>query len=356
MQKERGMGETSSSTTFHSIIHSVLDAGTSAPIGEISAAQILSENYELIGQLSALSGERDENFWVKTNGGDELVFKVFGLSQPQGEADLLAAVLEHLKRNAFDLPVPHLIRSRDGRNTIRFADSNGHTRYGIVYSFLPGKPLIDARRSPSQHCQCGTLLARTAIALGDFVHPAMYRPMIWDLRNLTYLNPLVEQLDELPFKDFIRAFVDEFANSVSKRLDLATRQFVHNDFNARNIIVDTEDDARITGVIDFGDAAHTARIADVAVGVIGQLSAPQGAEHAMHAFIEAYQEVSPLDAEEMLLLPWLVAGRIVQNVILTSWYRSRRPDEQHFAAFGPEFFAWRIEFAKQLRAQARSST
>ena len=180
--------------------------------------------------------------------------------------------------------------------------------------------------------------------------------MIWDLRNLAYLRPLVQQLADLPFKDFICAFLDEFADNVSKRLDLADRQFVHNDFNARNIIVDAEDDTRVTGIIDFGDAVHTARIADVAVGVIGQLSVPQGADVAMHAFIEAYQEVSPLSAEETLLVPWLVAGRIVQNVILTSWYRSRRPDEQHFAALGADFFTWRIDFAKQLRAQARHRT
>lgn len=350
------MGNSFPATTFHSIVHSVLDAGTSAPIGVNSAAQILSEHYDLAGQLSALTGERDENFWVKTNRGDELVFKVFGSSQPRGEADLLAAVLEHLRCTAPDLPVPRLTRSRNDQNSIRFTDSNGHERYAVVYSFLPGKPLIDARRSTSQHRQCGALLARTAIALRDFVHPAMHRPMIWDLRNLTHLRPLVQQLDDLPFKDFLGPFVDEFADDPSKRLNVATRQFVHNDFNARNIIVDSEDDTSVVGIIDFGDATPTARVADLAVGVIGQLSTPQSAEVAMREFVNAYQEVSPLNADEMSLLPWLVAGRIVQNVILTSWYRSRRLDEQHFAAFGPEFFAWRIEFAKQLRALARSRT
>ena len=282
--------------------------------------------------------------------------KVFGLSQPRDEADLLAGMLKHLKRSAPDLPVPRLIQTRNDRDTINFVDSKGHERYAVLYSFLQGKPLIDARRSRTQRRQCGALLARTAIGLKDFAHPAMYRPMIWDLRNLACLRPLIQQLDDLPFKDFIPAFLDEFADSPSKRLDLAPRQFVHNDFNARNIIVDTQDETQVTGVIDFGDAVHTARVADVAVGVIGQLSAFESAEIAMRAFIEAYQEISPLDADEILLLPWLVAGRIVQNVILTSWYRSRHPDEQHFVAFGPDFFSWRIEFAKHLCVLARNNT
>ena len=255
-----------------------------------------------------------------------------------------------------DLPVPGLIRSRDGLDTLRFVDSKGHERYAVLYSFLPGKQLIDTCRSETQYRQCGALLARTAIGLGNFVHPAMYRPVIWDLRNLAWLRPLIQQLDELPFADFICAFIDEFANRVSARLDRAPRQFVHNDFNARNIIVDAHDETRVTGVIDFGDAVHTARVADVAVGVIGQLSAPENAEVAFRAFVEAYQELSPLDTEELLLLPWLVAGRIVQNVTVTSWYRSRHPDEQHFTAFGPDFFAWRIEFAKHLCTLARSTS
>lgn len=349
------MNTTPSSSHCQPIIRSMLDATAPCPVGGRVAAQLLDEHYGLVGELSELTGERDENFRLRVRDGNELILKVFGLSQPRGEAELLAAVLEHLSRHAPDLPVPRLIPSRDGLDTLRFVDSKGHERHAVVYSFLAGKPLIDARRSTSQHRQCGALLARTAIGLRDFAHPAMYRPVIWDLRNLTLLLPLIQQLDELPFEEFICAFIDEFAYSVSARLDRAPRQFVHNDFNARNIIVDAHDETRVTGVIDFGDAVHTARIADVAVGVIGQLSAPEGAEDAFHAFVEAYQELSPLDTEEFLLLPWLVAGRIVQNVILTSWYRSRHPEEEHFAAFGRDFFAWRIEFAKHLCALARSS-
>lgn len=344
----------SSSSLVHPIIRSMLDATAPCPVGARVAARLLDEHHGLAGELSALTGERDENFRLKLQDGGELVLKIFGLSQPRGEADLLAAVLEHLKQSGPDLPVPRLVRTRNDRDTLRFVDNKGHERYAVLYSFLPGTPLIDACRSKTQHSQCGALLARTAIGLRDFVHPAMHRPMIWDLRNLTCLRPLIQQLDDLPFKDFIRTFLDEFADSPSKRLDFAPRQFVHNDFNARNIIVDAHDETQVKGVIDFGDAVHTARIADVAVGVIGQLSAPERAEGAFHAFVEAYRELSPLDTEELLLLPWLVAGRIVQNVTLTSWYRSRHPEEEHFAAFGRDFFAWRIEFAKHLCALARS--
>jgi len=126
------------------------------------------------------------------------------------------------------------------------------------------------------------------------------------------------------------------------------RQFVHNDFNARNIIVDASDESRVTGIIDFGDSVHTALIADVAVGAIGQLSEPQTAEEAIQHFVRAYCEVEPLDCQELALLPSLIAGRIVQNVVITSWRRARDPEDPHFKAFGPAFFEWRVELAKRL--------
>jgi Ser/Thr protein kinase RdoA (MazF antagonist) len=105
----------------------------------------------------------------------------------------------------------------------------------------------------------------------------------------------------------------------------------------------------VVGVIDFGDAIHTALIADVAVGVIGQLASPQTADDAIREFVHAYCEVEPLSSEELSLLDSLIAGRIVQNVVMTSWYRSLDTEaDGHFAAFDASFFEWRIELAKRL--------
>lgn len=331
----------------------MLGSASSSPVGAATAAELLRDRYGLEGELCQLTGERDENFLIKVADRRALILKVFGLSQPHGEAELLAAILTHLERHAPDLPVPRLSHSRDGRAVNSFSGDDGRERNAVLYSFLPGKPLIEAERSSDQAHQCGALLARTAIALKDFNHPRMYRPVVWDLRHVPALRTLLPQIDGLPFDMFIREFLDEFAVAAAPRLAALLQQFVHNDFNARNIIVDKQDDSRITGIIDFGDAVHSARVADVAVGVIGQLSMPDSADNAMGAFVEAYQAISPLQPDEVRLLPWLVAGRIVQNVVITSWYRSRNPDNEHFAAFGPQFFAWRIEFAARLHAKAR---
>ena len=326
----------------------ILEAEPGVAISESLAAGVLEELYGLTGSLSLLTGERDQNFRLAAAGRDGFIFKVWGLSQPADEAELLAATLAFLECSASGLPVPRLVPSRDGRSVITFKDHLGNERRAIAYTFLPGLSLSGVERTISQHCQCGTMLAELAITLANFSHPAMYRTLIWDLRHLPSLQMLVPQIVDLPFREFVQRFLNAFEKGVMNHLARVPHQFVHNDFNARNIIVNADDPSRIAGIIDFGDAVHTARVIDVAVGIIGQLSTYGTAELAMGEFVEAYATVSPLSGEERALLPSLVAARIVQNVVMTSWYRSRQPSDGHFAAFDPEYFEWRIDFARGL--------
>src|SRR6185295_3593495 len=96
--------------------------------------------------------------------------------------------------------------------------------------------------------------------LKSFEHSACRRDLLWDLRQLPCLAPLLQELSDLAATDFLTDFVARFASAVAPRLASVRRQFVHNDFNARNIIVDASDESRVTGIIDFGDSVHTALI------------------------------------------------------------------------------------------------
>jgi Ser/Thr protein kinase RdoA (MazF antagonist) len=162
---------------------------------------------------------------------------------------------------------------------------------------------------------------------------------------------LLHEIPGLLEAEFIRGFLAEFATRISPRLAMLRSQFVHNDFNARNLIVDPADESRIVGVIDFGDSVHTALVADVAVGVIGQLAAPETADESMREFVDAYCDVVPLSPEELAMLPLLIAGRIVQNVVMTSWHRARNPGGTHFDGFDTAYFEWRVALARRLVAE-----
>jgi Ser/Thr protein kinase RdoA (MazF antagonist) len=321
------------------------------PVSTTRAESLALEQFGIRGKAERLTGERDENFRIRTEVGPGYVLKIANAAEPPTVTDLQIAALQHVQRIDPTLPCARVRHCKDGLTQARFIDANGAARTVVLYSFLPGKPLLHAHRSRPQRVACGRLLARLGRALRDFEHPASRRALAWDLRRLPELQGLLHEIPGLLEAEFIRGFLAEFATRISPRLAMLRSQFVHNDFNARNLIVDPADESRIVGVIDFGDSVHTALVADVAVGVIGQLAAPETADESMREFVDAYCDVVPLSPEELAMLPLLIAGRIVQNVVMTSWHRARNPGGTHFDGFDTAYFEWRVALARRLVAE-----
>jgi len=312
------------------------------------AESLAHEHFGILGHAERLTGERDENFWLRTQVGPGYVLKVANAAEAPEVTDLQIAALQHVERVDPSLPCARVHRSKQGGTQARFVDENGTHRTAVLYSFLPGRPLLNACRSSVQRAACGRLLARLGHALRNFEHPASHRSLIWDLRQLSKLQALLEEVPGLLDAEFIRDFLADFVAQHAPRLATLRTQFVHNDFNARNVIVDAADESQVVGVIDFGDSVHTALVADVAVGVMGQLAAPETADESIREFVGAYCEVEPLSSEELAILPRLIAGRIVQNVVVTSWYRARNPEGTHFDGFDTAYFEWRVALARRL--------
>lgn len=326
------------------------------PLSVTAAESFVRECYGIEAKAERLTGERDENFRLQTEHGAGYVLKVCNPAEPAEIAGLQIAALRHLELTEPSLPCPRVMRSKDDRLQIQFESKDHGTRAAYLSTFLPGKLLLASARSREQQVTCGRLLARLGHALRTFEHAASHRELVWDLRHLSKLQPVCAQVPELLNAQFITGFLAQFASEISPRLSVVRRQFVHNDFNARNILVDPNDEARITGVIDFGDAVHTALVADVAVGVIGQLATPEKADDAIREFVGAYCEVEPLTPEELTLLNWLIAGRIVQNVVMTSWHRAHNPSSKHFDGFDSAYFEWRLALAQRLVSPVIRST
>jgi hydroxylysine kinase len=307
------------------------------------------EQYGIDSRAERLTGERDENFLLHTAQGPSYVLKVSPVGESDPLTDLPVAALLHIERIAPTIPVPRVIRTLAGQTRTHIADSTGRSRSAHVCTYIPGKLLATcSERTTIQRRACGLMLARLAKALSTFDHAACRRTLIWDLQQLPGLASLIPRLPDLPDAAFLRDFVAEFTAHITPRLGSLRRQFVHNDFNSRNIIIDPDDESRIAGIIDFGDAVHTALIADVAVGVMSQLSTPESADDAIREFVDGYRAEQPLHTAETDLLSWLIAGRIAQNVVITAWHRAQNPATRHFAGYDANFFGWRVELARRL--------
>lgn len=312
------------------------------------AESLAQEHFGIRGRAERLTGERDENFWIRMDAGPGCILKVANTTEPPETTGLQIAALLHLEQTDPSFPCARVVRCKDGRTQARFNDVSGVQRTAVMYTFLPGNLLLNAHRSPLQRAACGRLLARLGRALRDFKHPASHRVLEWDLCQLPRVQALLDQIPELSYAGLISSLLARFSVEVLPRLLALRRQFVHNDFNPRNVIVDPADESRVVGVIDFGDSVYTALVADVAVGAVAQLATPQTADEAIRDFVSAYCEVEPLSTQELEILPWLIAARILQNVVMISWHRARNPGITHFDGFDTTYFEWRVALAKRL--------
>lgn len=335
------------------LMHGTLPAALSvarSPEEEIPAAlveQLVRDEYGVDARAERLTGERDQNFRIRAADDAGFVLKIAHAEESPDVIDLPISALLHIEHTDPALPCPRVIRS-GGRTRVIFRDANGTARTAFLYTFLPGKTLLSSARCRPQRTACGQLLARLAHALREFQHPATRRSLIWDLMRLPALEAVLQRLPDMRYRQFCAEFVLQFSTEVLPRLRALRFQPVHNDFNSRNLLVDPDDETRITGIIDFGDVVHTALVADIAVGVIGQLATAQSADEAMREFVAGYRSIEPLQTEELELLKWLIAARIVQNVTLTSWYRAHGPGGGHFDAFDADYFEWRVALAERL--------
>jgi len=313
-----------------------------------TAERLVWEHYGISVRAERLTGERDENFKLATSVGPGYVFKVAHAAEDPSVSELPTAALLHIEEADPGLPCPRVCRARGGRSSINFKDELGRQRTASLVTFLPGQRLASASRSREQRAECGRIAARLGRALRDFVHPASHRTLLWDLKNVGHLRLLLSELPDFPETRFVQSFIAEFEVEVRPQLASVRHQVVHNDLNVTNLLVDTMDEARVIGVIDFGDAVHTALVADVAIALVGQIANASALPECIEEFLSGYQSVEPLDSRELQLLPRLAAGRVLQGVLIPSWHRAQNPQSGHFQPMESAHIQGRIELARDL--------
>ena len=257
------------------------------PIDEHGARRILESKWGLTPtSLTRLDTERDDSYRVTTDGADYLL-KVAHPSDDQLYVNLQTAALSFAAEES-GLPLQRLLLTAEGE-----IEPVIYGRVARLLTWLPGEPdrPIDPRL-------VGQTLGRLNDALADFDHPAAHRDFVWDVARLDLVRDLQQRF---PSDEVAEAF------ALWDALDLSglPRQVIHNDFHPGNVL---SDGLRITGVLDFGDVVHTARVVDVAVALC---------YFGWHdELIDGFAEVVPLRDDERAALPVLVAARYAQRILL----------------------------------------
>jgi 4-aminobutyrate aminotransferase-like enzyme/Ser/Thr protein kinase RdoA (MazF antagonist) len=289
----------------------------------------LRDAYGLGGALTPLVGERDANFRLESDRGSVFV-KVGADGAAAPTLALTAAVAERLELAAPHLPAPRVVRTRAGETTAAMPDGTG-ARPVLVTTWLPGEPA--AERLPHDATllrEVGRTLAELDRALIGLEHAAAHRPLRWDLRQAAWIG---EHLGAIPpaTAPFVAAAHAEYVAWTRPRLDAVRRGLVHGDANDHNVLLG--DDARgepaITGLIDFGDACHTAIVAEPAIAAAYFAMSADEPLAAIDAVVAGFHEALPLDDAELELVVPLIRMRLAVSITNAALQSHQRPGDPY---------------------------
>jgi hydroxylysine kinase len=298
----------------------VLDAPV-PPASPGEAVALARAHFGLAAVAEPLTGERDRNFHLRATDGAEYVLKVVHPAEDPAVTDFQGRALLHLAGVDAGLPVPQARLPL----AVPWEVPGQPVRLVRVYSWLPGRPLHMAAPGAAQRRNLGMALARLDMALQGFSHPAQHHVLLWDSQHAARVRGLLPAIDDPACRAVAERLLDSFEQHAVPAMRRLRRQVIHNDFNPHNVLVDAEDDARIAGVIDFGDMVHAPLVQDLATACAYHVQ-PDG--HPLHGPAEiaaAFHGVCPLLPEELDILADLIAARCVISVAISTWRARLQP-------------------------------
>jgi 4-aminobutyrate aminotransferase-like enzyme/Ser/Thr protein kinase RdoA (MazF antagonist) len=285
-------------------------------------ARIAAEVFGLEGTASDLGSERDETFLID-DGGAGAVIKISNLGEDPAVLDLEHAAIEHIARADPDLPVAKPCGAR-----ATFADADGvyHVRLFERLRGHAGGPDLDDR---AVYAYAATH-ARLNLALRSFFHPAAGRELLWNLEHTPKLRPLLDAIDAAGRRPLVARVIDGFEERVAPRWPRLRAQVVHGDLTLGNVLLDERD--RISGIVDFGDCAYTAQVADFAVGLASLLRGRPGDDvfRVGRIAVDGYASRFPFEPAELAVVGDLVAARLAMIVAISAWRVRRYPENAQY--------------------------
>ncbi|WP_061938705.1 phosphotransferase [Aureimonas sp. AU22] len=299
---------------------------TSAPafgIAEIEA--LVAERYGIEAEASLLTSERDLTVRLDVADGRRFVLKIANAAEDPAVSAFQNRALEHIERTVPDVPASRLVRTLAGEAEF-LAERGGERHVTRLLTWLPGRPLFGAPRTPRQMRSIGTSLGRLASGLSSFSHPAAVHEIVWDIRRSPGLMERTRHISDPVLRARVEAIFAGFRDEIAPREPGLRAQVVHNDFNPFNLLVDEAETDRITGILDFGDLVETCAIYDLAVASAYQVSETGHPFAAIAELVAAYHAVHPVPVDELDLLPDLVGVRQAMTITIGEWRASRYPE------------------------------
>ncbi len=304
------------------------------------AEAIMKDLYGFAGKAAALGSERDQNFHLVSDSGEQFVIKIANSSEETAIIDLQLKALRHINRVDPDLPVPEVHLSKNGKLIEEVAAPDGRKHPVRVVSYLPGVYPKNEYIGEDLYRQLGIVLARTATALRGFFHPAANYELLWDLKHAANLRKYLKYVSDPGHHELASYFLDRFERDVLPLIPKLRAQIVHNDLVPDNLLVSKTDPNQIVGIIDFGDLTHTLLIIDLATTIAATLRDTSDPVGVAAQIVSSYNELITLESGEIRVLFDLVGTRLTMLNLIASWRVTIHPENRDYIMGGVES-TWR---------------
>ena len=298
-----------------------MDVLQHAPAFSAADAQALARRfYGIDAAATTLPSERDQNFLLRTAGGEQSVLKIANAADERALLEAQNAAIDHV---AARTPLcQRILPASDGR---RVVDAGRHAVR--LLTWLPGEPLASVARPSLELLEdIGRAAAELDRALDDFDHPLVHRAFYWDLADgIPLVRDLAPSITDSRVRGLVLETVDAIQRRDGGRLALLQRAIRHNDLNDYNVLVSD----RVTGILDFGDIVFTYAIADLAIAIAYAILGKADPIQNACAVIRGYQRVRPIEDEEIRALFGLVQLRLCMSAAIAARQQAQRPDDEY---------------------------
>jgi len=290
---------------------------------------VARRQFGLVGEFHSLLSERDQNFDIQCEDGKRFVMRIANTDDSEEIIDFQVSALQHLAAMDSSLPVPKLLLNTKGQalSKIAFSDNRHHLVH--VLSYLDGVPLDSHDGKPNKKTfnHLGRTVARVDLALRGFFHPASQYDHPWNMETCTRLLSIVEHI---PDPEARKAVIDIFTRMdqiVLPRVRTLRHQVIHQDAHGGNVLVDSNDPSRISGLIDFGDMLYGSLLAELAVAADAFEDPNDDPVEIMCETTAGFDAVLPLEEEEIDLVFDMIVARNAMTATIGAARDARTPDE-----------------------------
>jgi 4-aminobutyrate aminotransferase-like enzyme/Ser/Thr protein kinase RdoA (MazF antagonist) len=292
------------------------------------AQDLAARRFGIEGPAILLESERDQNFRIDGAGRGSFLLKLSNAAETETGIDYETEALLHIRAVDPGLPIVEPIPTLDGGYWTKIAARGGATHFARAFTFLDGRHAEAHELDLDAIAAFGATLARVGRALRGFFHPGGGRWLLWDEKNALDLRLLLTHVADEERRKGVEHALDLFQDRALPVLPTLRAQSIHNDLTLDNALLGPGD--RVTGIVDFGDLAHTALVIEISTAITSLLRGRDDPFDAIAALLEGYGSVTPLEAAELDVLPYLFAARLCALIAIASWRVRYFPDNEAY--------------------------